>query len=203
MFKLWNLASRADLFDRRELLRVGGLTLAGLSLPALLKAGRQAVGEPGESQLRQGEELHHPLSFRRPVPARHLRSEARRRRGHSRRIQHDPDRVDRRAFLRAGAAHRPVDEQDRPGADDESHAQRSWPRVVLDVHGVSISRFGARREFDEPGGHAAHGLDGGEAGAGERADVSVRDCAAPHGRRRRPTRGAIRGLAGRRASIRC
>ena len=36
MLKLWNLASRADLLDRRELLRVGGLSLAGLSLPALL-----------------------------------------------------------------------------------------------------------------------------------------------------------------------
>src|SRR5215475_986420 len=38
MFKLWNLASRADLLDRREFLRVGGLTLAGLSLPTLLRA---------------------------------------------------------------------------------------------------------------------------------------------------------------------
>ena len=36
MLNLWNLASRADLLDRRELLRVGGLSLAGLSLPALL-----------------------------------------------------------------------------------------------------------------------------------------------------------------------
>ena len=32
MFKLWNLASRADLLDRRELLRVGGLSLAGFPL---------------------------------------------------------------------------------------------------------------------------------------------------------------------------
>jgi len=37
MLKLWNLPSRADLLDRRELLRVGGLSLAGLSLPALLQ----------------------------------------------------------------------------------------------------------------------------------------------------------------------
>ena len=37
MLNLWNLSSRADLFDRRELLRVGGLSLAGLSLPALLQ----------------------------------------------------------------------------------------------------------------------------------------------------------------------
>jgi hypothetical protein len=37
MLKLWNLASRRDLLDRRELLRVGGLGLAGLSLPALLQ----------------------------------------------------------------------------------------------------------------------------------------------------------------------
>src|SRR5205807_816468 len=38
MLKLWNLASRADLLDRREHLRIGGLSLAGLSLPALLQA---------------------------------------------------------------------------------------------------------------------------------------------------------------------
>ena len=37
MLNLWNLASRADLLDRRELLRVGGLSLAGLSLPALFQ----------------------------------------------------------------------------------------------------------------------------------------------------------------------
>jgi hypothetical protein len=37
MLNLWNLASRRDLLDRRELLRVGGLTLAGLSLPTLFQ----------------------------------------------------------------------------------------------------------------------------------------------------------------------
>lgn len=45
MFKLWNLASRSDLLDRRELLRVGGLSLAGLSLPALLQHD-QARAQP-------------------------------------------------------------------------------------------------------------------------------------------------------------
>src|SRR5580765_4439714 len=44
MLKLWNLASRADLLDRRELLRVGGLSLAGLSLPRLLQ-GTAAAAE--------------------------------------------------------------------------------------------------------------------------------------------------------------
>ncbi len=42
MFKLWNLSSRADLLDRRELLRVGGLSLAGLSLPTLLQGSASA-----------------------------------------------------------------------------------------------------------------------------------------------------------------
>jgi len=37
MLNLWNLASRRDLLDRRELLRVGVLSLPGLSLPALLQ----------------------------------------------------------------------------------------------------------------------------------------------------------------------
>src|SRR5271168_4734209 len=40
MLKLWNLASRTDLLDRRELLRIGGLSLAGLSLPALIQNER-------------------------------------------------------------------------------------------------------------------------------------------------------------------
>jgi hypothetical protein len=38
MFKLWNQASRPDLLDRREMLRVGGLSMLGLSLPTLLQA---------------------------------------------------------------------------------------------------------------------------------------------------------------------
>lgn len=42
MLKLWNLASRLDLLDRRELLRVGGLSLTGLSLPTLLQARSEA-----------------------------------------------------------------------------------------------------------------------------------------------------------------
>src|ERR1051326_8103477 len=37
MLNLWNTASRRNLLDRRELLRIGGLTLTGLSLPALLQ----------------------------------------------------------------------------------------------------------------------------------------------------------------------
>jgi hypothetical protein len=46
MLKLWNLASRADLLDRRELLRVGGLTLTGLSLPALFPGRAAAEKKP-------------------------------------------------------------------------------------------------------------------------------------------------------------
>jgi uncharacterized protein (DUF1501 family) len=44
MLNLWNLQSRADLLDRRELLRVGGLSMLGLSLPALL-SNRAAASE--------------------------------------------------------------------------------------------------------------------------------------------------------------
>ncbi|MBX9679559.1 MAG: DUF1501 domain-containing protein [Gemmataceae bacterium] len=43
MLNLWNLASRADMLDRRELLRVGGLGIAGLSLPTLLASKAQAT----------------------------------------------------------------------------------------------------------------------------------------------------------------
>src|ERR1022692_3819179 len=42
MLNLWNLSSRADILDRREMLRVGGLSLAGLSLPALLQSTASA-----------------------------------------------------------------------------------------------------------------------------------------------------------------
>src|SRR6266545_1336774 len=47
MLNLWNLASRRDLLDRRELLRVGGLALAGLSLPALLQGTAAASPQRG------------------------------------------------------------------------------------------------------------------------------------------------------------
>src|SRR5207302_98160 len=46
----------ADLLDRREMLRVGGLSLAGLSLPALLN---QTHGEPSASSRR----ANRPRSF--------------------------------------------------------------------------------------------------------------------------------------------
>src|SRR3954470_20180713 len=46
MLNLWAPASRPGILDRRELLRVGGLSLAGISLPFLLErtAGAAAVG---------------------------------------------------------------------------------------------------------------------------------------------------------------
>jgi hypothetical protein len=46
MLPLWNFASRADLLDRRELLRVGGLSLAGLSLPGLLQNTARGAARP-------------------------------------------------------------------------------------------------------------------------------------------------------------
>ncbi|MBY0523802.1 MAG: DUF1501 domain-containing protein [Gemmataceae bacterium] len=45
MFQLWNTTSRADILSRREMLRVGGLSLAGLSLPNLLDRNR-AIAAP-------------------------------------------------------------------------------------------------------------------------------------------------------------
>src|SRR5271170_2338534 len=42
MLNIWNPSARARLLDRRELLRVGGLSLAGLSLPLLLQSQTQA-----------------------------------------------------------------------------------------------------------------------------------------------------------------
>src|SRR5438876_11767381 len=53
MFKLWNLASRADLLDRRELLRGGGWTLAGLSLPGLRQAQQTSSATPQPARPRR------------------------------------------------------------------------------------------------------------------------------------------------------
>lgn len=56
MLNLWNMASRTDWLDRRELLRVGGLSLAGLSLPALIqntaaaREGRRAARSFGQAK---------------------------------------------------------------------------------------------------------------------------------------------------------
>ena len=60
MLNFWH----AGKLDRREMLRVGGLALAGLSLPQLLQ--QQAQAKPAGQELRQGEELHHALPVRRP-----------------------------------------------------------------------------------------------------------------------------------------
>src|SRR4051794_25202018 len=43
MFRLWDFASPADLLDRREALRVGGLALGGLSLATLLNRAGAAT----------------------------------------------------------------------------------------------------------------------------------------------------------------
>ncbi len=46
MLKLWNLKSRLDLLDRRELLNVGGLSLGSLSLASLLQNQANAAVTP-------------------------------------------------------------------------------------------------------------------------------------------------------------
>ena len=57
MLNLWNLGSRNDLLDRRELLRIGGLSLAGLSLPALLSS--PAAGQNGRRPARSFGQAKH------------------------------------------------------------------------------------------------------------------------------------------------
>jgi Protein of unknown function (DUF1501) len=51
MLRLWNMRSRLDLLSRRELIRVGGLAVGGLSLPMLLT--RRTVGEEAKSQTKK------------------------------------------------------------------------------------------------------------------------------------------------------
>ena len=48
MLTLWAPAGRPGLLDRRELLRVGGLSLAGLSLPLLLQQTAHAADKPSK-----------------------------------------------------------------------------------------------------------------------------------------------------------
>jgi hypothetical protein len=53
MLHLWNTVSRADLLSRREMLRVGSLSLAGLTLPTLLDRNRAAAAS-GSSRRASG-----------------------------------------------------------------------------------------------------------------------------------------------------
>ena len=87
MFNLWGPGR----LNRRELmLRVGGLSLTGLSLPLLFGRPAAAASANPAEELRQGQELHPPLPLRRPFAARHLRPQARRPRRHPRRVHHHP-----------------------------------------------------------------------------------------------------------------
>jgi len=48
MLEFWASGARTAKLDRRELLRVGGLSLAGLSLPALLEGAAEGAGKKGD-----------------------------------------------------------------------------------------------------------------------------------------------------------
>ena len=206
MLKLWNLASRADLLDRRELLHVGGLSLAGLSLPALLQAlrpRRRGDGRPAAVLARRRTASSStspaapPSSTRStPSPTPPTTSAASSRRSRP--------RVARRPLLRAGAAHREVDAQVGLVRTMCHDAQRPRPRLVLDVH--RLSRIPARcrdvnsmsrADMPHMGSCVA------KLGAGQGADVPVRHRAAPHGRGRRPPGRAVRRLARAASTTRC
>ncbi len=72
--------------SRRRLLQAGSAGIAGLSLPALLRA-EQRPGPP-----RAGQAHHLPAPVRRPVASRHVRHEARRAGRDSRRVPADRHR---------------------------------------------------------------------------------------------------------------
>ena len=88
----------ASPFTRRRLLQAGTAGIAGLaSTVALAGRASASAGRPCQAH-------HLPASVRRAVASRHIRHEARRARGHSRRVSTDRDGLAGPLRLRASAA---------------------------------------------------------------------------------------------------
>ncbi len=81
-FQQWSM-------NRRCLMRIGSLGLAGLSLPRLLQAEDQAQAERRWQVGSSGQTYHLPAPVRRPKPHRYVRHETQCPRRHSRNIQAD------------------------------------------------------------------------------------------------------------------
>ena len=91
---------------RREMLRIGGLGMAGLTLPNLLVRRREPRRQRGP-HLWPGEKSPLPLPGRRAVAVRDVRPQARRPGRDPRHLQAHRHQRPRRALLRTAAAHRP------------------------------------------------------------------------------------------------
>ena len=198
MLNFWGPALRSGSLSRRELLlRVGGLSLTGLSLPLLLNRpaaaadGAKPAGSFGKAKnciilYLSGAPSQLDTFDPKPDAPDDIR-------GEFGTIATAVPGVRFSELLPLSAQH-----MDRigPRPHHDPRPQRPWPRLLLDVHGLSLWRVGQRRELHEPGRHAAHGVLRGQARPRQGADVPVRHRAAPHGRGRRPPGRPVRRLAG-------
>ena len=112
---------------RRDLLRVGGAGMLGLSLGSLFKL-QALAGEPGKRgrrpRLGQGQERGHDLSPGRPQPSRSVGSEGECAGQHAQPFQAHPDQDPRRPLHRDPARAGEGERQVHHDPLDELHAQR-------------------------------------------------------------------------------
>ncbi len=163
MLNLWGSSS----LDRRELLRVGGVALGGLTLPMLPANTAIAAGAKPKSF---GQAKNCIILYLSGGPAQLDTFDPKPDapddiRGEFTTIQ---TTLPGMRFTELLPQRREVDAQVGARPHDVARAQRPRPRLVLDVHRLPVPRQRARREHDEPPGHAAHGLVRGEARARQR-----------------------------------
>ena len=143
-------------WDRREFLRIGGLSLGGLSLPTLLE--RPVAGLRSVQELREGQELHHPVPLGRGLASRHVRPEARRAGRDPWRVRHDRHRDTRCSVHQVSARDGEAHGSHRPGALDDSHIVGARDRRLHDVYRSDLSEDRERGQFHGAPGVAPHRL---------------------------------------------
>ena len=194
MIRLLGPTSRlCDGLNRRELLRIGGLSLGGLTLPGLLD--QAAVASRPVREFRQGQELHRPVPLRRCFPPRHVRSQARCAGRDPRRVRHDRHGVAGRSVLQILAADRKAGQSSGDRPLDDAHVFWACDRRLRDVHRPDVSQDRERGEFHGAFGSASHRIGTGEDRSRVGADVPVHPGSAPARRRQRSSRRPVGGIA--------
>ena len=206
-------AKTCDGITRRELLRVGGSAMLGLSpgrRPADCEAQAEATRPGRRPRLRQGQERHPALPAGRPEPSRPLGSQGQRSRQRPQRLQAHRHQDARRAVHRTAAEARPGHRQGDADPLDELHAGRpvqSHRRHLPDadrLHGRQGQPVGPARAA-QPEGLPQRRLEHHPSQAAGRADAAVRHDAAAACRRATSSARAARpaSSAGRTIRISC